>query len=557
MNAGRRLLVRMALAGALAGAISCSTWSLAVSSTISNIPTDTRIQTYVDELSRRGLLRGFFFSDRPYSREKVCDAVAALEASITAGKVRLSPYETWLLDRLREEFYVIRQNASADGIVETGAELGVTGRASSSELTGTVDLAEGGREVTAEESDESVRGIGSGWVEVSTRYGVSLSHRFRVDSKIEEDPSFLGRPWRAETGGYVANGYLKAVKGPLEVLFGRDKLSWGPGSSGSLILSDAAAPFDMVNVTLDFGVVRATGFFTSLDDFRLLSALPFQGDTLQAGEVARRHLSGHRIDVRVLRTLEIGLSETVMYGGPDRELDLGYINPLNFFYAQQWNSGENDNPIWSLDVCWWPRERLQAYGQLVVDDLQFENKGEKDREPAEIGFLLGLHSGDPFGLDGVSLTAEYVRVNPWTYNQPLPWNRYKYGSALLGHPIGPDSDALMLRVGKWFNEYFSADLDYAFTRHGETSVDSDWPVPLLGPWGDAAFPKGFPLGVVAKSHKLGLTARFHPRLHLDVEGTASVEKVYDYENFDGLDSLQLAFGLSLSFRPEWAFLMRQ
>jgi hypothetical protein len=246
-----------------------------------------------------------------------------------------------------------------------------------------------------------------------------------------------------------------------------------------------------------------------------------------------------------------------VYGGPDKGLDLAYMNPLNFFYSQQWNSDENDNPIWSLDACWWPRERLQAYGQLVVDDFQFEHKGEKDKEPAEIGFLVGLHSGDPFGLSGVSLTAEYVRVNPWTYNQPLPWNRYKYGSALLGHPIGTDADALMLRVGKWFNDYLSADLDYAFTRHGETSVDSDWPVPVVGPWGDAVFPEGFPLGVASKSHRLGLTARFHPRLHLDVEGTASVEKVYDYENFDGLESLELAFGVAVSFRPEWAFVMRQ
>jgi hypothetical protein len=203
------------------------------------------------------------------------------------------------------------------------------------------------------------------------------------------------------------------------------------------------------------------------------------------------------------------------------------------------------------------RRLLVAYGQLVVDDFQFERTGANDKEPAEVGFLLGLHSGDPFGLSGVSLTAEYVRVNPWTYNQPLPWNRYEYGSALLGHPIGPDADALMLRVGKWFNEYLSADLDYAFTRHGETSVGTDWPVPGEGPWGEASFPEGFPLGVAAKSHKLGLTARFHPRLHLDVEGSASVEKVYDYANFDGMESLELAFGLSVSFRPEWAFVMRR
>jgi hypothetical protein len=138
----------------------------------------------------------------------------------------------------------------------------------------------------------------------------------------------------------------------------------------------------------------------------------------------------------------------------------------------------------------------------------------------------------------------------------LPWNRYKYGDAVLGHPMGPDADALYLKAGKWFSENISAELDYRFMRHGETSIDSDWPVPIAGPWGGASFPEGFPLGVAAKSHRLGLTARFHPRLHLDVDGFASIEKVTDYGNFEGMESLDLALGVSVSFRPEWAFVMR-
>jgi hypothetical protein len=552
----RCLAAVVVLTGISAAVLACTIPSRALSSTISNIPTDTRIQSYVEELARRGMLRGFFFSDLPYSREKVCTAIDSLDRVVSAGRRDLSPYEAWLLERLKQEFQVFRQSASAPGTVETGAELETIGSAKDNELTGTIEV--GGEDVEAKASDteEFVRGIGSGWVVASVLGGVTIAHRFRVDSRIEDDASFLGRVWRGDVGGYVANGYIQISRGPLEALLGRDKLQWGAGRSGSLILSGAAPPLDMVNVTLDFGRVRATGFFTSLDEMRLEKAVPFEHDSLQAGDVVKRHVSGHRIDIRVLPSLEIGLSETIVYGGPDRGLEPGYLNPLNFFYAQQWNLSKNDNPIWSLDACWWPKDRLQVYGQMVVDDYQFEHKGERDKEPAEVGFLVGFHSGDPFGLAGVSLTGEYVRVNPWTYNQPLPWNRYKYGDAVLGHPIGPDADALFMKVGKWFNRILSLELDYSFVRHGETSIDSDWPVPIAGSWGGASFPQGFPLGVASKSHRLGLTARYHPALHFDVDGFASVEKTTDYDNFEGLKSLDLAFGLSVSFRPEWAFVMR-
>ena len=555
---------------------SCVFVSPSFCSTISNIPSDHRIHSYIEELGRRGLLRNFFFSDRPYTREKVVQGIVALDEAVSSGRVKLDPYEAWLVERLREELRfptgqsssagepgpqgqprisakpTLAANSSPRTTFELGAELEGSGASRQNEVPWKGEVAGEESEKKVTESEESARGILSGWVEFTTPQGISLSHRFRVDTKMNEDPGFLGHPWRDDLGGYVASAYGKLALGPLDLLLGRDKLYWGPGKSGSLILSDVGPPMDMVCFSLSLGRVTATGFFTSLDDLELTRAIPFGAESLYPGDVASRHLSGHRLDVRIARNLEVGLSETVVYGGPDRELEAGYINPLNFFYAEQWNLKKNDNPIWAFDATWWPKERLQVYGQFLVDDYQFEHKGSRDKEPAEIAFLLGLHSGDPFGLSNTSVTLEYARVNPWTYNQPLPWNKYVYGTALLGHPLGPDADAIYLSVTRWLNEKFTCEADYRFARHGETSIEGNWPVPAVGPWGDASFPDGsFPLGTVATSHRLGIFARFHPTLHLDVDGFASFEKVSDYQNISDAETTSFEIGLSVSFRPEW------
>jgi hypothetical protein len=541
-----RMLIVTFLSFAIFLVVTCGFVSSSFSSTISNIPSDQKIHSYVEELGRRGLLRNFSFSNRPYTRENVVKGIALLDDAVSSGKVKLDPYEAWLVERLREEFQSFQLGAELEGI----------GKSRDHEVTLPEDMEDGVTEDNITKSRESLRGIFSAWAEFDAPHGISLAHRFRIDTRIPEDPGFLGQVWKDDVGGYVANAYGKLSFGPIGVLLGRDKLYWGPGKSGSLILSDAAPPFDMVCFSLNFGRVTATGFFTTLDDMTLAKAVPYGTgtDSLRAGDIASRHLSGHRLDVRISRDLQVGLSETVVYGGADRGLDPGYINPLNFFYAQQWNIDKNDNPMWSVDAIWWPKERLQVYGQLLVDDYQFEQKSRADEEPPEIGFLLGLHSGDPFGLVNTSFTLEYARVNPWTYNQPLPWNRYTYGKTLLGHPLGPDADAVYLSVTKWLNEKFTFELDYRFARDGETSVYTDWPVPPVGPWGGASFPDGsFPLGVASKSHMGSIRASFHPTLHLDVDGFASVENVSDYQNIEGASLSNLEIGLSVSFRPDWAF----
>jgi hypothetical protein len=546
----RKCLIAVLLV-AVAACIFCSS---SIGSTISNIPADHRINSYVEELGRRGLFRSFFFSDRPFTTEKVVEAMFKVDEAVGAGRIVLTPYEAWLIDRLKEEFRFLIEEPYSDesNNVEAGAELEFTGEYVDAKADWPQEIIALG-DADDEEGDESdghARGIFFGWAEYGIPH-VSLSSRFLVDTKVEDDIGFFGRPWRGDVGGYVSSGYGKLWLGPFEVLLGRDRLYWGPGSSGSLILSDDAPPLDMVCFGVDFGRVSATGFFTTLDDIKLTRNVPYQYDSLYAGAIATRHLSGHRIDVRITPTLEIGLSETVVYGGPDRELEPGYLNPLNFFYAHQWNLVKNDNPIWAFDATWWPGDRSQLYGQLVVDDYQFENKKESDEEPSEIGFLLGLHSGDPFGLMNTSVTLEYARVNSWTYNQGYEWNRYTYNETLLGHPIGPDADAFYLTVNRWFSDTFTGRLDYRLLRHGEICVDTDWPVPVVGPWDGASFPEGdFPVGTVASSHKLGVLARFHPNVHLDVDAFVSLEKVTDYANVEDAEMTRYEVGVRVSFRPE-------
>jgi hypothetical protein len=141
-----------------------------------------------------------------------------------------------------------------------------------------------------------------------------------------------------------------------------------------------------------------------------------------------------------------------------------------------------------------------------------------ETEPNQIGFLAGARVKDVPRLGFAFLDAEYVRVNNWVYGHEQPWNRYTHGRALLGHPIGPDADRLLLRLLARVLDSVDLVAEYARTREGVGSVDDPR---------DAAVPPGtaFLTGNVRTSDLPALEIRWHPgafrRLYARVERDAA------------------------------------
>jgi len=150
--------------------------------------------------------------------------------------------------------------------------------------------------------------------------------------------------------------------------------------------------------------------------------------------------------VTIHRRFRLGLFETVLFGGEGRPPELYYLNPLQFFHAAQLNENEDDNTILGLDFTLLPGQGFSSYGQVIVDDVQIDDKSPGDREPAEFGFLFGVCKAGRVKSAVPDITLEYVRLTNRTYHQRDPRNRYLYRNHLIGHPLGPDADSLSLAV---------------------------------------------------------------------------------------------------------------
>ncbi|HWR83457.1 MAG TPA: capsule assembly Wzi family protein [Candidatus Deferrimicrobium sp.] len=341
---------------------------------------------------------------------------------------------------------------------------------------------------------------------------------FVLDEQLARNPSYTGKKWRGLAGD-LEQAFVHYRAGPMALTVGRFASFWGPRSS--LILSAHTAldgfayTFRWGRLALSYRLARLDGVDPATD-----SVAPFEN----------RYFAGHRVDLMLSRRLQIGLFETVIFGGPGRQVELYYLNPIMFYHGAQLNEGNDDNSLVGLDFSVKPMTGIEFYGQLVVDDFQIDRKTPADQEPDEIAFLSGVYAADV--LSSVDIKAQYARVANRTFNQALPRNRYLYRDQPLGSAVGNDYDEATATLRRWIGPNAVVSLYFVYRRQGEGGVTDEWTTPWLLATGE--YNESFPTGVVRKTGTAGLNIRGWLFGHFYLDAGAGVERVTNLDHAAGV-----------------------
>lgn len=481
---------------------------------LENIPLDSWVYEVTDELHCRGLFPSLHQSVRPYRRGEIASLVLEVNLKLKEEGLRLSDSQLWLLAKLNQEFrleleelYHEKHKLKRDKNILRYATNPVVH----------ASLAEG----------DSSYGRVQARFEASLQFDQKfvLKDRVVIDTQAEKEKRYVGREWKHGLTGVFDQAYANIDLGYLHLLLGRDHLRWGPGREDVLLLSGQIPPFDMVKLEARVGSFKLIYFATFLDQVYvppLHYRLP--------GFRAKRYLSGHRIDLKLRFGLEMGISEVVLYGGNDRDIEPHYLNPMLPFYGEQHNLGRDDNILWSFDIALSSFKNKEVYFELLVDDFQYDFESE----PHQTGFQLGLKYVNPFGLKRSYLNVEYTKINNWVYGQNKPWNVYTYHGRGIGSILGPDADRWHLRLLYHFTKDIDLSLSGVYRRKGEGRIDI--PQSSAVPTSDK-----FPSGIVeyTSQHQLILTYQPGARLKLDL----SVEhlRIKNLENESGRNLSDLTF----------------
>ncbi len=357
-----------------------------------------------------------------------------------------------------------------------------------------------------------------------------LATRPAAEPRIADDPEWPGRHdleliWRfpeAYAGAQFKHGSL---------FYGQMDRNWGPAGIAGIGVSDYAYP-----------QVEA-GFELGTETLRFLALARTLEDELDlAGARIHRYFFAHRIGVRISDRLRVGLWETTVIAGADREFDARFRNPLTLLLlANQYGLGADGNVMFGIDAQWRAFGRTLLEAQIGLDDLQYENTSGEDRYPNRYAFTLA--ASGPLGAR-LSWRALYTQASSLAFRTIDPFESLTTGGVGLGRNFA-DQDQITATVSVPAGTRWLFTPELTLLRQGEGRIGD--PFPAAGAEAGAT-PTLF-IGTVERTWRaaVGVSGRQGP---LDLRASAGFHHVVNSGNlesrtvdrFEG--RLQATLGLS-------------
>lgn len=225
------------------------------------------------------------------------------------------------------------------------------------------------------------------------------------------------------------------------IMAGRDKLSWGNGESGNLMLSSTFPTHNLVRFNTYFNSFKyslVTSFFPGVD----------------SEESQYRSLEGykalivHRLEFDLFSNkLNITINEACMYWSSKAKpnFSLMQINPFGFMH-NEYVAG-NGNSLLVFEANYTPLNGVNIYAQYAIDE--FAGPGEGRTNPAATGILLGIKGATESVGGGILRgSLEFVKTDPLLYIRGLHYvdePTKNYGYDAFFRPISSDRIIIMSR----------------------------------------------------------------------------------------------------------------
>lgn len=275
---------------------------------------------------------------------------------------------------------------------------------------------------------------------------------------------------------------------------GRDKLSWGSGETGNLMLSDSFPVHTMA---------RFNTFFDAFKYSLVATIYPFGTANSQYDSMdGYKALLIHRIEFNMFRD-KVGLiiNEACMFwsnpdavdseGNPDPQyFTLAQINPFGFMHNEY--VPRNANSLLVFEANYTPFRGVNAYAQFAVDE--FSGPGEGKWNPPAFGVLAGAKAAFAAGKGVMTGSLEFAKTDPYLYIRGLHYNSNEasgygfdatYRSFVNGFGVvnkkmfttykyGNDVKLFDARMAYELPGVFRLGLEALFMQHGIMDINSNW-----------------------------------------------------------------------------------
>ena len=345
------------------------------------------------------------------------------------------------------------------------------------------------------------------------------------------------------------------------VQMGRDKISWGNGETGNMVLSDWADWYNFIKFTTYWKVLKFSFVYAGLESYLTPEEKEFdkreQGDGLVQGNYENfreryKAFLAHRLEARITDKFTMAATEGIIFG--NKYPEFGNMNPVSIFHSVF--APEYSNVIFSLEADYAIFRGFDLYAQVAMDEMKLSIENSESARPTALGYMLGTRYLFPAGDGIVKLTLEGTYTDPYLYNRWHPLTRftvrrrywsylddgYLYLDKATGYRYGPDAV-----VGYLAGEYripsdlmLKADITLKYLGEKNTSLSE-----ITSYHTDK---KTTPTGTVERELDIGLHADKVLSRHFSVGSDMYYVNIDNFGNVPGETINDFEFALHFSYK---------
>jgi len=329
---------------------------------------------------------------------------------------------------------------------------------------------------------------------------------------LEDDPDYAGEVDRTQLTSDATYALYDSEYFDLEL--GSISRNWGPPMFPGLLISNWPRSYD--HLFIDIGPRRAhlSMLVTELDD-------AFNN----RGELAKRYYVAHRLATQPTEWLDVALWEGIVFSGPGRNLELGFLNPLQPSVISRNQRRVDSNVMLGGDVQL-RFGRFTLSGSLFGDDFDF-GSGEP------YSFAGTVTGSARVGPSAVSLGYTMVSNLAYRTNNPadkaiiaMDSTRARPGNGLARNFADYDQTTLQVTVLPVAGVVLTPEL--TLLRQGE----GDFRLPFPGS-SELANTPTFLAGTVERTWRAALEGTVHLPVGVTVTFNGGVHRVSNADHVAG------------------------
>jgi hypothetical protein len=426
-----------------------------------NLPLDHWAYDFLERMETKGVLQQIRDGSKPFTRRKVSEFINNIEAFANLHPTVLTSLERDIIERLKGEFYEELKSSPLKIKTKEYEPHFYSWKGDRGSVH--FDILMGGditcRDTYIEKNEKRIYSPYYGGILRASLFGIGIYSNNRIFTEwgskkyIQNYRPSQGYPINVERDSSratwdVSESYFTLNLKKINFQMGRDNLRWGPAKSGNLMLSGIGPAFDLIKISADIGNATFTWAHGEL-----------------RSDFSHKWISAHRIELSMLRGVDIGFHELVVYG--KRGIEIAYLNPFIPYLIAEHTLGDRDNVAMGFDFDINKIRNFKLYGEFFIDDLFAPWEIFNDFWGNKLAFSCGGYWVEPLNIDNGSLRFEYTRIDPFVYTHHDSVNILENYDIGLGHFLQPNSDYLFLQGEYRFSLSVSAKLDFSFIRHGQ------------------------------------------------------------------------------------------